>query len=165
MLLKEDVAMRTLDFSPLARSSVGFDRLYDLINKQFQLVQGQDDYPPYDIVRTGEDSYSISLSVAGFAPEDLTVTAQQNLLIVSGERTKPAAEAEYFHRGIAARPFELRFGLEDHVEVKEATYQNGLLQIHLVRNLPEAMRPRKIAIAPSRSSNGQRDRIESRKAA
>jgi molecular chaperone IbpA len=136
--------MRAYDFSPLWRSSVGFDRLFDQINNT-QLLDNQDGYPPYDIVRTGEETYRISLAVAGFAPNDLAVTAQQNLLTVSG-RNPGGTEQDYIYQGIAARPFERRFQLADHVIVTGANSENGLLHIDLVREVPEAQKPRTIAI-------------------
>jgi molecular chaperone IbpA len=136
--------MRNYDFTPLWRSTVGFDHLFDLINN-IQHAENQDNYPPYDIARTGEDTYRISLAVAGFSPEDLTVTAQQNLLAVSGRKSE-TSDHQYLYQGISARPFERRFSLEDHVEVASAGFENGLLQIELVRRLPEAMKPRRIEI-------------------
>jgi molecular chaperone IbpA len=140
----EDVAMRNYDFSPLWRSSVGFDRLFDLINNARQ-IETQDNFPPYDIVRTGEDTYRISLAVAGFAPDDIAVTAQQNMLTVAGGKSQ-SGEADYLYQGIAARPFERQFSLADYVEVERAWYDNGLLQIELVRKVPEAMKVRRIEI-------------------
>jgi molecular chaperone IbpA len=142
--------MRNYDFSPLWRSTVGFDRLFDQINNT-QLLENQDGYPPYDIVRTGEESFRISLAVAGFTPEDLTITAQQNLLTVAGQRTD-ASEADYVYRGISARPFERRFSLADHVEVEHATFENGLLRIDLVRKVPEALKPRRIEIGQDQAT-------------
>jgi molecular chaperone IbpA len=136
--------MRTYDFSPLWRSSVGFDRLFDLINET-QRLDTQDGFPPYDIVRTGEESYRISLAVAGFSPSDITITAQQNLLMVAGQKPENGPH-EYIYQGISARSFERRFSLADHVEVRSATYEDGLLKIDLVRNLPESMRQRRIEI-------------------
>ncbi|UEM06856.1 Hsp20 family protein (plasmid) [Skermanella rosea] len=136
--------MGTIDFSPLFRSTVGFDRLSDMLDDVMR-YQPADDYPPYDIEKTGEHSYRVTLAVAGFAPEDITVTAQPNLLLVSGR--KPArSDAEYLHRGLALRDFERRFNLADHVEVKGAYMDNGLLSLDLVREVPEAMKPRTIRI-------------------
>jgi molecular chaperone IbpA len=132
--------MRNYDFTPLSRSTVGFDHLFDL-----QHAENQDNYPPYDIARTGEETYRISLPVAGFSPEDLTVTAHQNLLTVSGRKSENA-DHQYLYQGISARPFDRRFSLEDHVEVASAGFENGLLQIELMRRLPEAMKPRRIEI-------------------
>jgi molecular chaperone IbpA len=140
----EDVAMRNYDFTSLWRSTVGFDHLFDLINKT-QHLESQDNYPPYDIARMGEDKYRISLAVAGFSPDDITVTVQQNLLTVAGRKSQ-TSDREYLYQGISARPFERRFSLEDHVEVESAGFDNGLLQIELVRRLPEAMTPRRIEI-------------------
>ncbi len=135
--------MRTYDFSPLWRSTVGFDRLFDLINNEIPNVQ--DSYPPYDIVRTGEESYRISLALAGFAPEQVAVTAQQNRLTVAGAKGDNNHH-DYIYQSIAARAFERHFSLADHVEVERATFENGLLHIDLVRKVPEAMKPRRIEI-------------------
>jgi molecular chaperone IbpA len=141
--------MRTYDFAPLWRSSVGFDRLFDLINDT-QRLESQDNYPPYDIVRTGENAYRISLALAGFSSDEITVTAQQNKLTVTGNKIQsqagPTPQHAYFHQGISARPFERQFNLEDHVEVEGASFENGLLQIELARKIPEAMKPRRIEI-------------------
>jgi molecular chaperone IbpA len=139
----EDVAMN-LNFDPFWRSSVGFDRVLDLMDETLR-YQPETNYPPYNILRTGENSYRISLAVAGFKPDQISVTVQQNTLIVSG-RVNQSPEHEYVHRGIAARDFERRFGLADFVEVKDATFEDGLLQIDLARELPEAMKPRRIEI-------------------
>jgi len=135
--------MRMYDFAPLSRSSIGFDRMFDLLNSRGW--EEQDDYPPYDIIRTGEETYRIALAVAGFSEDEISITAQQNMLTVSGQK-QDTAEQEFLHRGIAARPFEHKFSLEDHVEVEGASYENGLLQIDLVRRVPEVMKPRRISI-------------------
>jgi molecular chaperone IbpA len=135
--------MRTYDFSPLWRSTVGFDRLFDLINNEIPNVH--DTYPPYDIVRTGEESYRILLALAGFTPEQVAITAQQNRLTVTGHKGDDSTQ-DYIYQSIAARPFERHFSLADHVEVEGATFENGLLQIDLVRRVPEAMKPRRIEI-------------------
>jgi molecular chaperone IbpA len=156
--LKEDVAMRTYDFAPLWRSSIGFDRLFDLINNT-QTLEGQDNYPPYDIVRTGEETFRISLAVAGFSPDDITVTVQQNLLTVTGrkaESRQARPDHTYLYQGISAREFERRFGLEDHVEVENASFENGLLQINLVRRIPEAMKPRRIELGVGGGGKGDK---------
>jgi molecular chaperone IbpA len=143
----EDMAMRTYDFAPLWRNSIGFDRLFDVINNTQALeAQEHDNYPPYDILRTGEDAYRIQLAVAGFAPEDIAITAQQNLLVVAGRKAE-AKELQYLYQGISSRAFQRQFSLEDHVEVEGATFENGLLQIDLVRRIPEAMKPRRINIS------------------
>ena len=143
--------MRTYDFAPLWRSSVGFDRLFDLINDT-QRLDAQDNYPPYDIVRTGENTYRISVALAGFSPDEISITAQQNRLTVAGSKAEHTPEHEYLHQGIAARPFERQFNLEDHVEVEGASYENGLLQIELARKIPEAMKPRRVAIGAGAST-------------
>lgn len=136
--------MRTFDFTPFSRSSIGFDHLFDLLNNP-QLSEDQGGYPPYDIVRTGPDSYRIAIAIAGFTPDEVTVTTQQNLLTVEGRKANDD-DRHYVHRGISARAFTRRFNLEDHVEVEQANYDNGLLQIDLVRRIPEAMKPRKVVI-------------------
>jgi molecular chaperone IbpA len=141
----ENVAMRTYDFSPLSRSTVGFDRMFDLINNEVPNVQ--DTYPPYDISRSGEESYRISLALAGFTPEQVTVTAQRNQLTVAAGRKSDNGKQDYIYRSIATRPFERHFSLADHVEVEGARFENGLLQIDLVRKVPEAMKPRRIEIS------------------
>jgi molecular chaperone IbpA len=141
----EDVAMSSYDFSSLSRSSVGFDRMLDLLTNNSRLFEGQGDYPPYDIVRKGEERYRVTLAVAGFAPEELTITAKQNALTVAGQRAE-RPDHDYLHQGIAARPFERHFSLEDYVEVEGAWLDNGLLQIDLVRRVPETMKPRRIQI-------------------
>lgn len=138
--------MRTYDFSPFTRSAIGFDRLFDLLNSQ--TADTNDSFPPYDIVRTSDDSFRISIAVAGFAPADLTITAQQNLLTVTGRRGD-ASQGQYLHQGISARAFERRFNLADHVEVEQAAFEHGLLNISLVRKVPDAMKPRRIAITSS----------------
>jgi len=148
--------MRTYDFTPLWRSTVGFDRLFDLINSS-QAPEGQDSYPPYDIMRTGEESYRITLAVAGFSPDDITITAQQNQLTDAAHQPQNP-DQDFIYQGIAARAFERRFSLADHVEVEQAGYENGLLRIDLVRRIPEAMKPRRIEIAeapPARNSKAK----------
>ncbi len=142
--------MRTVfDFSPYRRSTVGFDRLFDTLEAAARGDAGGTNYPPYDIEKTGDDSYRITLAVAGFAENEIDLTAQQNLLVVSAKKAEEAANDEdsrYLHRGIANRAFERRFQLADHVRVSGASLTNGLLAIELVREVPEAMKPRKIAI-------------------
>lgn len=135
--------MRTYDFSPLWRSTVGFDRLFDLVEAAQRA--GEDNYPPYNIERVGEDRYQISLAIAGFAPDEISVTAEQNAVTVEGNKTDKT-EREYLYRGISARPFRRQFNLADYVQVQSASFENGLLKIELVREIPEAMKPRRIAI-------------------
>ena len=144
--------MRHVDFAPLYRSTVGFDRLFSLLDTLGTPDNGQTTYPPYNIERTGEDAYRISMAVAGFSDSEISIEAHRNVLTVKGERTDENKEDgnEVLYRGIAARAFERRFQLADHVEVNGATLKNGLLHIDLKRNVPEELKPRKIAIA-----NGQ----------
>jgi molecular chaperone IbpA len=137
--------MRTdLDFAPLYRSSVGFDRVFNLLNNA-QRLHAVDSWPLYDIVKTGENDYRIEMAVAGFGEEDLEITQERNVLIVKGQKTE-TKDGEYLHRGIAGRSFERKFELADHVRVEDASLANGLLQVSLKREVPEAMKPRKIAI-------------------
>jgi molecular chaperone IbpA len=140
----EDLAMRTYDFAPLWRSTVGFDRLFDLAQAAAQHA-GEDNYPPYNIERLGEDSYQISLAVAGFSPDEISITAEQNVVTIEGNKPEKA-EREFLYRGISTRHFKRQFNLADYVQVKDASFDNGLLQIELVREIPAAMKPRKIAI-------------------
>jgi molecular chaperone IbpA len=153
----EDLEMRTtFDFAPYRRSTVGFDRLFDLLETGMR-GDGVDGYPPFDIEREGEDSYRITLAVAGFRPEEIEVVAQQNQLTVTGKRAEDKDEGQYLHRGIAARAFERRFQLADFIEAGNARFDNGLLSIELKRVVPEAMKPRKIEIGGGTPAN---DRIE-----
>ncbi|MGK6311921.1 Hsp20 family protein [Neorhizobium sp. DT-125] len=140
--------MRHVDFSPLYRSTVGFDRLFNLLDSR-SLADQTPSYPPYNIERTGENTYRITMAVAGFDEKELSLEAQAHVLTVKGEKSEEetAGESEYLYRGIAKRAFERRFQLADHVEVQSASLKNGLLHIDLVRNIPEAMKPRRIAIA------------------
>jgi molecular chaperone IbpA len=147
MLLKEDVAMRTMNLDPFWRTSIGFDRLFDLMDESLRF-EPEDHYPPCNIVRTGENTYRISLAVAGFKPEQVNVTVNQNMLIVSAsaDEKQEKDKGEYLYRGIAGRSFERRFNLADYVLVKGASLDDGLLQIELERELPDAMKPRRIEI-------------------
>ena len=136
--------MRNIDFSPYRHSTVGFDRLFDLLESTFP-AQFTDNYPPFDLVQESEDRYRITLAVAGFRPDEIEVTAQQNLLIVAGRKGDEDG-ARYIHRGIAACAFERRFGLADYVQVKRAELKDGVLSIELEREIPEEMKPRRIEI-------------------
>ena len=141
--------MTTFDFSPLYRTSVGFDRLASMMSSATRQDQGNS-YPPYNIRTTSEDHYQITMAVAGFAESDLDITTEHNRLVVTGKRADEAEEkGEYLHRGIATRSFERRFNLADHVKVVSASLENGLLHIDLERELPEAMKPRTIKISKS----------------
>ena len=135
--------MRTYDFAPLWRSTIGFDRLLDLLDETQRGVE--DNYPPYNIERLGDDRYQISLALAGFSPDEMTVTAEQNVLTIEGRKGEKN-QHEYLYQGISARPFKRQFNLADHVRVNSASFDNGLLRIELFREVPEAMKPRRIAI-------------------
>lgn len=138
--------MRQYDLSPLFRSTVGFDRLFSMLDGMSSVDNGNG-YPPYNIERTGEDTYRITMAVAGFSQDDLAIEATENLLTVKGEKTKEPEEGiEYLHRGIAARAFERRFQLADHVIVTGAQLENGLLHLSLKREIPETKKPRRIEI-------------------
>jgi len=135
--------MRHFDFSPLYRSSVGFDRLFSMLDNANADTPS---YPPYNIERTGENSYRITMAVAGFAKTDLSVEAKEHVLTVKGEKKEEDENRDVLYRGIASRAFERRFQIAEHVRVDGADLENGLLHIDLIRELPEAMKPRKIAI-------------------
>ncbi len=152
--------MRTAyDFSPLYRSMIGVDRMANLIETAMR-SDPEGNYPPYDVEKVGEDAYRITLAAAGFGPEELEITAQPNLLIIAGRKAKGADERAYLHRGIANRDFERRFELADYVVVRSADYADGLLSIDLVREVPEALKPRRVAI----SQGGGAERLETGRA-
>lgn len=137
--------MRAFDFSPLFRSTVGFDRLFDMLDSVPQLDAAQS-YPPYNIERTGETHYRITLAVAGFAEKELTAEVREGVLTVQGKRADEAEAQDYLYRGIAGRAFERRFQLAENVEVKSAKLENGLLHIDLERTVPEEQKPRRVPI-------------------
>ncbi|WP_379554638.1 Hsp20 family protein [Erythrobacter sp. W53] len=137
--------MQRIDLTPYRRSTVGFDRLFDLLENQARASSG-DNYPPFNVERRDEDSYRITLAVAGFGAADLDITAQQNLLTVAGNKRAEEVKGEMLHLGIANRGFERRFELADYVRVENADLADGLLYIDLVREVPDAMKPKKIAI-------------------
>ena len=140
------------DFAPFRRSTVGFDRLFDMLENS--TVGGtQENYPPFDLIKLGENDYRIELAVAGFKPDEVDITAQQNVLIVTGRKKEEAEDkgTNYVYRGIATRSFERRFALADHIQVKGADLKDGLLAIELKREIPEAMKPRKINIGGAES--------------
>ena len=155
------------DFAPFRRSTVGFDRLFDMLENS-NGTQGQENYPPFDLIRLSENDYRIELAVAGFKPDEIDITAQQNVLIVSGKKGEESESRgqDYIYRGIATRSFERRFALADHIQVRGADLKDGLLAIELVREIPEAMKPRKISIGGSegqeRSAVGGSDQPASR---
>ncbi len=146
--------MSRFDFTPYRRSTVGFDRLFDILENQAR-NNGGENYPPFNIERQGEDNYRITLAVAGFKPADLDITAQQNLLTVQGKKRDDVSnDSDMLHVGIANRGFERRFELADYVRVDNADLEDGLLVIDLVREVPEAMKPKKIAV------NGAQTKLE-----
>lgn len=153
----------SFDLAPYRRSTIGFDRLFDMLETSLRSETAGDNYPPFDLEKTGDDSYRITLAVAGFRPDEIEIVAQNNQLRVTGRKAETKEDAErYLHRGIAARSFERRFELADFIVVRSAEFDNGLLSITLEREVPEAMKPRRIEIA---SSDGQRLIREEREAA
>lgn len=147
--------MNRFDFSPLYRSTVGFDQFASLLD-QVLSDSNQQSFPPYNIERTGENAYRITMAVAGFAEDELSIEARQNLLTITGrkeEKQEEDGETRVLHRGIATRNFERRFQLADHVEVRGAALENGLLHVDLVREIPEAMKPRQIEISGAAGSS------------
>jgi molecular chaperone IbpA len=147
------------DFAPYRRSSVGFDRLFDMLENS-SFGASQENYPPFDLIKAGDNEYRIELAVAGFRPEEVDITSHQNQLIVSGRKAEESEQkgSDYVYRGIANRSFERRFALADHIQVRGADLKDGLLSIELVREIPEAMKPRKIEIGSS-ANRGERSAI------
>lgn len=139
--------MRTYDFSPLYRATVGFDRIADMMDRVLSADVAQPTYPPYNIEKTDENAYRISIAVAGFSADELGVEVKEGALIVSARKAAEEPEKTYLHRGIATRAFERRFALADHVKVTAATHADGMLHLDLVREVPEALKPRRIEIA------------------
>lgn len=152
--------MDRFDFSPLFRSTIGFDRLTRLVDAASRVDNASLAYPPYNIEKTGEDAYRLTMAVAGFSPDEVEVTVHENSLLVAGKTKKEEDEGRYLHRGIASRAFERRFSLADHMKVVGASLDNGMLHVDLVREVPEAAKPRKIEIA-----SGRPQVVEHRKAA
>ncbi|SFR15205.1 Hsp20 family protein [Poseidonocella sedimentorum] len=153
--------MRSFDLAPLYRATVGFDQIADLMDRALASDVGQQSYPPYNIEKTAEDAYRISLAVAGFSSEDLSIEAKENALVISGRKPEDADSGTYLHRGIATRAFERRFTLADHVRVTGATHADGMLHIDLVREVPEALKPRRIEIARGDAGAISQDVVES----
>lgn len=152
----------TFDFSPLFRSSIGFDRMLNVLETASR-IETVDNWPPYDIAKTSEDDYRISMAVAGFAQDELDITQEQNMLMVSGQKAGED-KGEYLHRGIAGRAFQRRFELADHVKVVGASLVNGLLTIDLKREIPEEMKPRRIEITADKAMpKGATKKIEAEK--
>jgi molecular chaperone IbpA len=143
--------MRTFDFSPLYRATVGFDRVADLMDRVLAADVAQPSYPPYNIEKLGDDAYRISIAVAGFGSDELSVDVRDGALIVAGRKAEDAGERSYLHRGIATRAFERRFALADHMRVTGASHEDGMLNIDLVREVPEALKTRRIEIAGGRT--------------
>lgn len=152
--------MRSLDFAPLYRSAIGFDRMANLLDNLSRSEQNQPSYPPYNIELTGEDQYRITMAVAGFDRSELNIEVNQNNLTVSANKAPEQEERQYLHQGIAARNFERRFQLADHVEVRSATFENGLLHIDLKREIPEAMKPRTIQIDDAVGQESKSDSVK-----
>ena len=144
------------DFAPYRRSTVGFDRLFDMLENS-SLGQSGENYPPFDLIKLGDNDFRIELAVAGFKPDELDITAQENVLTVSGRKKDEGEEKDnnYIYRGIATRSFERRFALADHIQVRGADMKDGLLAIELKREIPEAMKPRKIDIGGSAPKHDQ----------
>lgn len=139
--------MRTYDLSPLYRATVGFDRMADLLDQVMTKDAGPSTYPPYNIEKTDEDAYRISIALAGFSEDELSIEQREAELVVAARKGKDETTRSYLHRGIATRAFEKRFQLADHVRVTGAVYENGILHVDLIREVPEALKPRRIEIA------------------
>lgn len=153
--------MRTIDLSPFQRSSVGFDRMLRLLDEDFRFDDAE--YPPYNIIRTGENSFRISLALPGYKSDQIDIVAHQNVLTVSSKAGEPVQQ-EYVHRGIKDGPFERRFNLADYVQVKNASITDGMLQIDLEREVPEALKPRRIEINAANEKNGNVATIDQKQA-
>ena len=142
--------MRTYDFSPLFRATVGFDQVANLMDRVLTNEGSGQSYPPYNIEKTGDDAWRISVAAAGFSDEDLSVEQRENELVISARKSDEPEERTWLHRGIANRAFERRFHLAAHVRVTDAAYENGMLNVDLVREVPEALKPRRIEIAKAK---------------
>ncbi|AWI82202.1 heat-shock protein [Alloyangia pacifica] len=154
--------MRHFDLAPLYRATVGFDQIADMMDRVLASDVAQPSYPPYNIEKTADDAYRISIAVAGFADEDLSVEVKEHALVVSAKKSEDSEGRTYLHRGIATRAFERRFTLADHVRVEGATHENGMLHIDLRREIPEALKPRRIAIAKPQASKAiEKDVVDS----
>lgn len=151
--------MRNFDLTPLYRSTVGYDRLASILDNVTR-TDGGSSYPPYNIEKTGEDSYRITIAVAGFSDSELTIEARDGQLVIAGKKAAAEEETNFLHRGIATRAFEKRFQLADHVRATDAITANGLLHVDLIREVPEALKPRKIEIAKSRPIEAEKVTVE-----
>ncbi|MCV6585479.1 MAG: Hsp20 family protein [Marinibacterium sp.] len=144
--------MRSFDFAPLHRSTIGFDQIANLMDRALSSDGAQPSYPPYNIEKTADDAYRISVAVAGFGPDDLSVEVKQNALVIAARKGDDDTKRSYLHRGIATRAFERRFHLADHIRVTGASHVDGMLHIDLAREVPEALKPRRIDIARAASA-------------
>ncbi|MCL4133934.1 UNVERIFIED_CONTAM: hypothetical protein GTU68_047835 [Idotea baltica] len=154
--------MRNFDFAPLHRATVGFDQIADLMDRVMTNDVGQSSYPPYNIEKTADDSYRISIAVAGFADSDLSVDVKENALVVAARKAEDDNERTYLHRGIATRAFERRFHLAEHVRVTGASHADGMLHIDLTREIPEALKPRRIEISSVSSQPIETDVVDAK---
>ncbi len=143
--------MRSFDFAPLHRATIGFDQIADMMDRVLTNDVAQPSYPPYNIEKTDADTYRISVAVAGFSEDDLSVEVKENSLVVAGKKSADDKDRTYLHRGIATRAFERRFALADHVRVSGASHENGMLHIDLKREVPEALKPRRIEISSAKA--------------
>ncbi|MGC2200631.1 MAG: Hsp20 family protein [Stellaceae bacterium] len=160
--------MNGFDFSPLFRSTIGFDRLTRLLDVSANADGSSLSYPPYNIEKTGDDAYRLTMAVAGFSPQELDITVQPNSLVVTGKAKKDEQEVRYLHRGIARRTFERRFSLADHIKVAGANLVNGMLHVDLVHEVPEAAKPRKVEVStgqPQQLNTAQQEPSAQRQAA
>lgn len=155
--------MNRFDFTPYRRTMVGFDRVFDLLENQGRMNAG-DNYPPFNIERRGEDAYRITLAVAGFKPADIEITAQQNLLVIQGKKGDDATAGQFLHIGIANRSFERRFELADYVRVEDANIEDGMLTVDLIREVPDAMKPKKIPVGTQKTLSVVKDDSSSKAA-
>ncbi len=154
--------MRHYDFAPLYRATVGFDKMADLMDRVLSNDVSTQTYPPYNIEKTADDAYRISIAVAGFSDDDLSVDVKEQALVVSARKAEEDESKTYLHRGIATRAFERRFHLADHVRVTGAVHENGMLHIDLKREIPEALKPRRIEIAKPQSVGVEKDVVDAK---
>ncbi len=159
-LMKRMTSMRSFDLAPLYRATVGFDQMADLMDRVMSDTSGAQTYPPYNIEKTADDAWQIQIAVAGFTDEELSVEQRESALIVTARKAEEDERRTFLHRGIATRAFERRFALADHVRVTEATHVNGMLNISLVREVPEALKPRRIEIGGGRTVEARRVEAE-----
>jgi molecular chaperone IbpA len=154
--------MHTFDLAPLYRSTVGFDQLANMMDRVLSNDVAQPSYPPYNIEKTADDAYRISLAVAGFSADDLNIEVKQNALVVTAKKGEESSDKTYLHRGIATRAFERRFHLADHVRVTGASHEDGMLHINLEREIPEALKPRRIEISSGATKAVEQDVVDAK---